>query len=140
MYICFVLEKVRNNFDIKDDNNYLSKLNDEDIQISNDICERIEQLINISIPKREKEYVALLISGKRIFIHNRSNIERTNEKVTNFIDHIVDKLYKEYLLDLKEDIEFISSFSLHMENLLIRSKKGMFIQNPLIYTIKRFIH
>ena len=137
VHILIVLEKVRNNFDIKDDNNYLSKLNDEDIQISNDICERIEQLINISIPKREKEYVALLISGKRIFIHNRSNIERTNEKVTNFIDHIVDKLYKEYLLDLKEDIEFISSFSLHMENLLIRSKKGMFIQNPLIYTIKK---
>ncbi|MCY6958118.1 BglG family transcription antiterminator [Clostridium brassicae] len=137
VHILIVLEKVRNNFDIKDDNNYLSMLDNEDIKISNDICERIEKLINITIPKREKEYIALLISGKRIFIHNRSNIEKNNEKVTNFINHIVDKLYKEYLFNFKDDMELISGLSLHMENLLIRSKKGIFIQNPLIYTIKK---
>lgn len=137
VHILIVLEKIRNNFNIKDDNNYLSILNDEDIKISNDICERIESLINISIPKKEKEYIALLISGKRMFIHNKSQQQKGNEKVTSFINYIVDKLHKEYLLNLKEDIEFISGLTLHMENLLIRSKKGIFIQNPLIYTIKK---
>lgn len=137
IHILIVLEKVRNKFDIKDDNNYLNMLNNEDIEISNDICERIESLLNIDIPKKEKEYIALLISGKRMFIHNRSEKKKSNEKVTSFVDYIVDKLKKEYLLDLKEDLEFISGLTLHMENLLIRSKKGIFIQNPLIYTIKK---
>lgn len=137
IHMLIVLEKVRNNCEIKDGNNYLSVLNDEDIKISNDVCERIESLININIPKKEKEYVALLISGKRMFIHNKTELKKSNEKVTNFINYIIEKLHKEYLLNLKEDIEFISGLTLHMENLLIRSKKGIFIQNPLIYTIKK---
>ncbi|GAA0078837.1 BglG family transcription antiterminator [Clostridium sp. CTA-5] len=140
VHILIVLEKVIDNCDIKDDYNYLEILNEDDMKISNDICERIENFIKISIPKREKEYIALLISGKRIFIHNRSKInklQKNNDKVNYFIDLIINKLYNEYLLDLKQDSEFLSGLTLHMENLLIRSGKGIYIQNPLIYTIKK---
>ena len=138
VHILIVIEKIRKNFNLIDSSYCQHTLNLEDIKISNDICIRIEKFLNISIPEAERRYIALLISGKRTFIHKRSDSDKkVNDKINDFIRLIVEKLKNEYLLDLQNDVEFLSGITLHMENLSIRSSKGIHIQNPLIQTIKK---
>lgn len=140
VHILIVMEKVINKYDFKDDYNYSEILNNDDINISFEICRRIEQSTKVTIPENEKKYIALLISGKRIFIHSKSghvNISDESNKANWFVNYIINKLYEEYFLNFKLDKDFITGFTLHIENLLIRSSKGVFIQNPLIYTIKK---
>lgn len=140
VHILIVLEKIRNNYDFKDDYNYSDLLNDDDMKISFEICTRIEEVTKVTIPENEKKYIALLISGKRIFIHSKNNnfnIRDESNKASWFVSYIINKLYEEYFLNFKVDKDFITGLTLHIENLLIRSKKGVFIQNPLIYTIKK---
>lgn len=108
----------------------------EAYKLSCELCDRLENEYNIILPKSERLYIALHLSGKESSQHintKQFSFEKNNALFNDIFSYIKDN----FNIDLSEDIDLFISLSLHFEPMRHRLEYGLRIENPLLETIKQ---
>lgn len=118
--------RVRGGADIDDVELPDIKISDEDIKCASNIIDKLNATFGVGVPKEEARKLANLIALKS----TNKEVAVTNSEYREFVLDVVKKVKDKFGISLRDD-EFISFFSLHIINLVKRSKSGMYNENPL---------
>ncbi|MGN1406514.1 MAG: BglG family transcription antiterminator, partial [Erysipelotrichaceae bacterium] len=111
-----------------------------ELKIAKDISSQIQNYFHISFCDAELYEMALLIASRASSFNyekmNEKDLEQfVGEECVNLVKVLVDDIKALYLIDLS-DTEFMIRFTLHIYNLLIRSRNNYLCKNPLTREIK----
>lgn len=140
IHITIALDRMKHNFQ------FLNKTVDYHIdntayQIAKKIAFELEAYFHVSYSKEEIADLALLISCNGTNVNftqiEVSDLERIAGKdCIDLVSDIASDLDKYYYISIA-DVDFITRFTLHIKNLLMRLKNNHSTKNPLTNTIKR---
>lgn len=103
------------------------------IQIAEELIRQLNDNFGITIPPQEKQYLVLHLLGKQIIKESRE----IEQAVFELVDEILERIYKDYQYDLRDDFELRISLCLHLQPLIYRLKYHFNQKNPLLDQIKR---
>jgi len=119
-------------------NEYAEILRGWEFTLVNTIADEIENRLNISIPIKERLFLALPIIGMR----TPTNIEvisqhvQITEEVSGLVNEIIERIKDEMCLNIKLD-DILEDFIYHISFLVNRLKYGVHINNPILDDIKQ---
>lgn len=99
-------------------------------QIANDILKQVSQEINLEFPVSEVHYLALHFS-----VLNEGEIPR--EKIKREIENILEMLYEDEILDVREDKLLKEALIDHMIPMILRIRNNIQMENPLTEEIRQ---
>ena len=104
-------------------------------RLANDIVAEVEQAYHLELSDADRRSFALILSTCLVDVNSLDSTRLSNQRVEQIVEHIRARVSAEYAIDLS-DGEFGVRFSLHLENLLARSEKGVVLRNPQFGHIK----
>lgn len=117
-----------NDADISDELDYK-----EELEIANNIFNRIEKHFHLRVPQPEINFLAL-------YIANHSNYRDTkyiSDDLNEFILHAMEKIYESYPTDFTHDMNLRMSLGLHCAPLISRARNNVQIKNQMLDYIKQ---
>lgn len=140
IHITIALDRMKHNFQFL--NKTVDYHTDNTVyQIAKKIAFELEAYFHVSYSKEEIADLALLISCNGTNVNftqiEVSDLERIAGKdCIDLVSDIASDLDKYYYISIA-DVDFITRFTLHIKNLLMRLKNNHSTKNPLTNTIKR---
>ena len=136
-FLTVLIDRVVNGNPIKELNEkYEDLIYTKQINVANDISDRIEKIFGIKIPDNERVFMTLPIVGMRtpMDIDRVKNLEITEDVIELVLDIIK-------LIKLEMDItitpgNLLDEFTYHISFMLNRLKYGIKIKNPVLDEIK----
>lgn len=107
----------------------------EAYELSNIICNQLELIYNLKLPKSERIYIAIHLSGKESSQHIDQNTISFEENATMF-NEMYNYINEHYNMDLSHDLDLYTSLSLHFQPMKHRIQYGLRIDNPLLETVR----
>lgn len=100
--------------------------------ITNAICEELKVRINIHFSFEDIEYLCRLLFAHRI----TSCIKESDKQYSEIVDKLISRMEFIEKVDLSSDNRLRSSLLSHLPAMVLRLKKGIQINNPLLKEIK----
>lgn len=100
--------------------------------ITNAICEELKVRINIQFSFEDIEYLCRLLFAHRI----TSCIKESDKQYSEIVDKLISRMEFIEKVDLSSDNRLRSSLLSHLPAMVLRLKKGIQINNPLLKEIK----
>jgi len=141
LHIAIAVDRIRNDAD------NVNSLTDTNLQhahayqVASQLARKLESQFNITYKPNETEDLALLIASCATTLDYRAissaNLEEVIGKETfELVTKLIQEVNAYYYINLN-DSDFMTRFSLHIKNLLIRSRNNLYSKNPLTNNIKR---
>jgi len=141
LHIAIAVDRIRNDAD------NVNSLADSNLQhahayqVASQLARKLESQFNITYKPNETEDLALLIASCATTLDYRAissaNLEEVIGKETfELVTKLIQEVNAYYYINLN-DSDFMTRFSLHIKNLLIRSRNNLYSKNPLTNNIKR---
>jgi lichenan operon transcriptional antiterminator len=145
IHIAISLDRILNNHIISVDAKNKIDMNQRDFELISEVVNTLEEGFHVKYSETEKYELYLLLMSKVTAldyknIHSINLKELIGEECLRIVNRIITSLNDYYYIDLSEQEfskqDFLVRFSLHIKNLLVRSKNNYFCKNPLTKTIK----
>ena len=104
-------------------------------KIADKILEKLNEQFHIAIPFVERNYIVLHLLGKQTINKN----QEIPEKIFELTNQILERIYDEQSIDLRNDLDLRISLCLHLQPLLFRLKYNFNQKNPMLNRVKREI-
>ncbi|MFD9626545.1 BglG family transcription antiterminator [Peribacillus muralis] len=101
-----------------------------------DILKEMESIFNVTIPESERIYLCLFLLGKKIIPNELNNDNHSIPEVHKVIDDMLDAVFMEMHIDLREDSDLRTSLFNHLKVMFNRLEYGLHIRNPILKEIK----
>ena len=136
MHVAIVVDRLIDGKSINE-NETVSEQNEIDRQVSDSLCDQLENRFNISITGAERNELYILVkTNANLSVPN--NIQELSgyvgKSVMDMTYALTHMLEDRYMIDLS-DPSFIVPFALHLKNLIYRHKTGKTITNPMAENI-----
>ena len=105
----------------------------KEYSLAKTIASSLEEVFHIEFSENETIYITAHLLGKQIF----SDYYLIDEEVVSQVKEILEEIYVQKGIDLREDGELVRNLSLHIQPLVSRLAFGLRQENPLINDIKR---
>lgn len=106
---------------------------------SNLLCSQIEEVFNIQLNDQERHNIACFARSNAYLIATHGVRElhnRVNEPIIKLCLELIKLVYSTYMVDLSSE-QFLVPFTLHIQNLIMRSGIRDAAPNPMLETIRR---
>jgi len=141
LHIAIAVDRIRND---ADNVNSLADTNLQHAhayQVASQLARKLESQFSITYKPNETEDLALLIASCATTLDYRAissaDLEEVIGKETfELVTKLMQEVNAYYYINLN-DSDFMTRFSLHIKNLLIRSRNNLYSKNPLTNNIKR---
>ncbi|ASJ22120.1 transcription antiterminator BglG [Brachyspira hampsonii] len=134
-YINVSISRIKNNNFICDCENDIVKDIAEEIRLSEELIKQIQNEIDIKFNGAEIIYIAIHIASKNLFsIKNYNSV--IQDKFSAIIYKMLDMVYKNLKIDLRNNFNLILLLNQHMIPLDIRIRYNIFQKNPMLNDIK----
>jgi len=141
LHIAIAVDRILNDAD------NVSNLSDSNLhhahayQVAEQLARKLEMKFRITYKQSETDDLALLIASCATTLDYRAisstNLEEVIGKETyELVTKLIQEVNAYYYINLN-DSDFMTRFSLHIKNLLVRSKNNLYSKNPLTNNIKR---
>ncbi|MGB7594377.1 MAG: BglG family transcription antiterminator [Erysipelotrichaceae bacterium] len=141
LHIAIAVDRIRN------DAGSVSSASDSNLhpahafQVASRLAHRLEDTFHILYKPNEIDDLALLIASCATTLDYRAissaNLEEVIGKETyELVNKLIQEVNAYYYINLN-DSDFMTRFSLHIKNLLVRSRNNLYSKNPLTNNIKR---
>lgn len=140
LHITILMERITNNCTLNTDE-YSSFEYESyyEYGIAIKIVNELEKNYNIKFPPQETCYITFLLMGKTTINYSTINMQNLGDFIEEYyielVKKIIDKTDNYYHLKLNDE-EFFIKFVIHIKNLLLRAKNGVYSRNPLNKSIK----
>lgn len=135
-YINVSINRIKNNKFICDCENDIIKDIAEEIRLSEELINQIQNEIDIEFNEAEILFVAIHIASKNLFSINENYNSVIQDKFSDIIDKMLDMVYKNLKIDLRNNFNLILLLNQHMIPLDIRIRYNIFQKNPMLNDIK----
>lgn len=139
IHIQIVIERLKNKNYIQE-NNYIDLIDDQILTCSNKLSNYIESEYQVTIPDKDKKYIALLLYSKIDHELNENDDDFfskiTKSKYWKISNEIITKIKESYAIEL-EDKEFQVRLFTHLYSAIIRSISGHPAKSLYTTTFKR---
>lgn len=108
----------------------------EEIRLSEELIKQIQNEIDIEFNDTEIIFIAIHIASKNLFSINENYNSVIQDKFSDIIDKMLDMVYKNLKIDLRNNFNLILLLNQHMIPLDIRIKYNIFQKNPMLNDIK----
>lgn len=106
----------------------------------NELSDRLQEMLNISLNQFERDYFAFILMEKRVLDRkdiNRDNItEYVNYEYIKIIQLLINDIKKEYLLDFTKDDELFTGLVLHVCTLVSKLRYECEMESSILDTLK----
>lgn len=138
-YINVAINRIKNNKFIYDYNNdFVKDIKDieEEVKLSKELIKQIQDEINIDFNDIETIFIAIHIASKSLFSVNKNYNSVIQYKFNNLITQMLDMIYKNLKIDLRNNFNLILLLNQHMIPLDIRIRYNILQKNPMLSDIK----
>ncbi|MEI0702066.1 BglG family transcription antiterminator [Brachyspira intermedia] len=135
-YINVSINRIKNNKFICDCENDIIKDIAEEIRLSEELINQIQNEIDIKFNEAEILFIAIHIASKNLFSINENYNSVIQDKFSDIIDKVLDMVYKNLKIDLRNNFNLILLLNQHMIPLDIRIRYNIFQKNPMLNDIK----
>ncbi|GLC89559.1 BglG family transcription antiterminator [Lysinibacillus piscis] len=105
--------------------------------VASEIIQEVEVYTGLDFPAAEIDYIIVHLLGTKL-LHQKELIEYGEfDEVGRIVQNILERLQQELNWNLKGDMEFIQSLTLHIRPAMNRLRYKMNIRNPLLEDIKK---
>jgi transcriptional antiterminator len=142
IHIAIGIERLKDNNSIFMNKEIIDNLkNKKEYQIATFIANKIQEKLNINIPKSEIAYMCLHILGSKSLENiDKNNLDNLLSAVEPQIISIAENIIEmaEDILDvrLKDDKKLLTGLVLHLRPAVNRLKYGLSLRNPILNSIK----
>ncbi|MEI0492083.1 PRD domain-containing protein [Brachyspira intermedia] len=135
-YINVSINRIKNNKFICNSENDIIKDIAEEIRLSEELINQIQNEIDIKFNEAEILFIAIHIASKNLFSINENYNSVIQDKFSDIIDKMLDMVYKNLKIDLRNNFNLILLLNQHMIPLDIRIRYNIFQKNPMLNDIK----
>lgn len=135
-YINVSINRIKNNKFICNSENDIIKDIAEEIKLSEELIKQIQNEIDIEFNDTEVLFIAIHIASKNLFSINENYNSVIQDKFSDIIDKMLDMVYKNLKIDLRNNFNLILLLNQHMIPLDIRIRYNIFQKNPMLNDIK----
>lgn len=140
LHVTIAIDRMNNNYIYPHSDENLIEVKNHEYELSKEIAKNLEDHFHITYNENEiNELSLLLISSTTNLDYSNTNIldlEKTvGKQCVDLTKKLIANLNAFYYVDLS-DSEFLTRFTLHIKNLLIRADNNQFSRNPLTESIK----
>lgn len=133
IWINISIKRIRNFFylneeDINDDFKY-----EMELQLANNIYERLEKKFLVRVPQSEIDFLAMYINNHSNFSDN----DYINDDLNDFILEAMGLIRNSYPTDFSRDVNLRMSLALHCVPLISRARNNVQIRNEMLDYIKQ---
>lgn len=103
-----------------------------------ELCQQLEDVFHIKFNKNEQFEIYMLFKTNANYSmpSSEENLRKlVGNEILQLTKDIVQKVNESYLIDLNHE-SFVTPFSLHLKNLLLRAKNETYTKNPMVDAIK----
>jgi lichenan operon transcriptional antiterminator len=140
LHLIITVDRIKNKNSViqtADLNKFKSNL---ETKAANKIADFLEAKYDISFNESERYNFILLLSSKTTLLNYQS---LTPSSLNHYVDEhyvslskkLLEKVHERYFIDISDD-EFFVKFTLHIRNLIFRSKNEQMAKNPLTHKLK----
>jgi len=104
----------------------------ETYSVANEIIAELEKKMNLHFDDNDKEYLSRQLFAHRI----TNNLKVDNEKYTDIVYRLIERMSTIEKIDLTQNEHLFNSLLYHIPAMVLRLKKGIRIENPLLESIK----
>ncbi len=135
-YINVSINRINNNKLIYDYDKSIIKNLKEEIKLSKELIKQIQNEININFNDAEIIFIAIHIASKSLFSINKNNNSIIQDQFYNITKDMLEIIYRNLKIDLRNNINLILLLNQHMMPLDIRIRYNIFQKNPMLNDIK----
>ena len=135
-YINISINRIKNNKFIFDYEKDIVKDISEEIRLSKELIKQIQNEINVQFNDIEIIFIAIHMASKNLFSINKNYNSVIQDKFYDIINKMLDMVYKNLKIDLRNNFNLILLLNQHMIPLDIRIKYNIFQKNPMLNDIK----
>lgn len=131
-HLLILLRRIRSGYNLLEE----IKLNKEyeiESRIADRLIEELEKYFEIHIPFSEHHYIVLHLLGKQLMNQN----QEISKDIFDLANIILERIYEEQFVDLRDDLDLHISLCLHLQPLLYRLKYNFNQKNPILNRVKR---
>ena len=143
IHIAITIKRIKNNSEVNLPEQVLSNLKaTKEYEAAEFIANRLEKILDISIPKTECGYITIHILGSKVQYHMINGEEdllgviQDNGGIEELCKGMIDKVSQMLDIDLSTDMALLKGLSMHIRASLNRFFHDMPIKNPLLESIK----
>lgn len=141
LHMAIAVDRIKNNADNVSVALDVNIHNAHAYQVAILLSKKLEEKFNIQYKPAEVDDLALLIASSATTLDYKtisaSDLESVIGKETyTLVNKLIQEVNAYYYINLN-DGDFLTRFSLHIKNLLVRSRHNLFSKNPLTNNIKR---
>lgn len=123
------------------DLNTINKINkSNEFNAASKILKSIEKTFDMTFPKEEISYIAIHLAGKKFLPGSVEAEDYDNIVISPALNNIaiemIEKVYKSFRFDFRDNLELRMSLCQHLLALDIRVRYNLNLQNPLLNDIK----
>lgn len=137
LHLCIAVKRIKKGYYL--DRNYKFVLYDEEnLRISKIITHKLERKLQINIPDKEIDYIAIQLACKQIVDkeNSKQNLVFT-QQILDIVEDMINQVEEAFHIDFKNDLELQMNLCQHMVPLKIRLEYGFIAENPLLEDIKK---
>lgn len=104
----------------------------ETFVVANDVSERLSQETVLNFSEADKDYLS-----RQLFAHRvTTEVKASDEKYVDLVYRLISRMSKIEKIDLTQDEHLFNSLLYHIPAMIIRLKRGIHIENPLLENIR----
>ncbi|WP_313629776.1 BglG family transcription antiterminator [Enterococcus devriesei] len=131
LHLSLGIKRMKEGFEIKDLGIQKDLFESLEYQVAKKIVKRIEMMANVIFPVEEISYLIVHLMAKSNHEANESNQELLKE-----LDTAIEKISQALGYSLADDLQLKNGLLDHLGPLLVRSNRGISLENPLTEEIK----
>lgn len=115
-----------------------TNINDSiEFSIAKEFLENVSKKLNIKIKEDEAAFLAIIFrENARVAVNSKEFLQDPDNTVSQLVDDILEDIYTQLDVDLKNDKEFREGLSAHIQLLLERKKNNIHIPNLCLDELK----
>lgn len=104
----------------------------ETFVVANDMSERLSQETVLNFSEADKDYLS-----RQLFAHRvTTEVKPSDEKYVDLVYRLISRMSKIEKIDLTQDEHLFNSLLYHIPAMILRLKRGIHIENPLLENIR----
>lgn len=141
VHIAITLERIEKLRLLSDASSMTEYADKEEYEIAQTLCARFEQCFGIVFPLQERLYLMFLIAMKKRAKNVYRSLEELRElmkpETVGMTEELVERVWEEFGIDLRQDETFFIGLALHLEALCERVRHCGLLRNPLLAELKQ---
>lgn len=137
LHLSIVANRLMIGKQLSSENKQVRKVTDRNTALADHIISDVERSFDITMNPAEYAQMSALIQS-HVHLSEPEGLSEHQERESDLYEEvrsIMEEVYEKYYLDMLND-SFLVPFSLHIENLILRLRKNILIENPIKETFR----